>query len=676
MLSRKGSQGKVLSVTPPDAPGANKESQIHYFTPRDYQIPRKTVVKGLEFLDAKDSPDRPGMLLESTLKAMVARFDLIFGNANSAYRKEKIRTVMEHLQRHTKRRWGEMVEDASAGGSQEELDKQAQNMDRLIEWEQTSRVYELFTVELNVFERIFFTVDVSESTSVLSKICSISLISMILLSIVLWMISTMPAVQTLTPEGCDWQTVGGCAPKAAQFFITMETVSVGVFTFEYLVKLLTVHSVRFELLQNNFLFEVLTETNRCAPDGGNRQGRLLDGPIKTTLKHFFDLPNIVDLLAILPFWIETLSASSDKKGGFLMVLRVLRLTRIFRVFKVGKYNDVFTLFKRVVEQSIPALLLMLFFIALGLCLFGTLIWFTEAGVWHPEGNAKLAELGISGRGAYLRRDASNGPNNFEESPFTSIIASFWFVIVTITTVGYGEPDVPRTWQGKIVGGVMILSGIIVLAMPIGVVGANFSKEYYKAIHDKEERARMKKQSDMQSAQEQEQDAALAHDGDGGAGGSLDAPLPFVMTELNRVDICRQKILVRAQMIDVRWQEVLPDVLYSELSKNLRHFLAAFLGASGEEKQGNHVAQNSLSRPVISTLLLNELDTLCTRVNAALAAVTSVEDLAEFGLEEAVQCRRDWRAFVDLCWAYTVDLCEVKAVGEPFDLARMNERCGA
>merc|ERR1719316_50018 len=104
--------------------------------------------------------------------------------------------------------------------------------------------------------------------------------------------------------------------------------------------------------------------------------------------------NVIDLLAILPFWLEFFGMQGG--GGFLVVLRILRLTRIFRVFKLGKYNDVFTLFTRVVNQSIPALSLMLFFISLGCCLFGTLVWFAEQGTWYPEGNPTLSLLTSGG----------------------------------------------------------------------------------------------------------------------------------------------------------------------------------------------------------------------------------------------------------------------------------------
>merc|ERR1719352_1299152 len=128
---------------------------------------------------------------------------------------------------------------------------------------------------------------------------------------------------------------------------------------------------------------------RSSHDDPGCHPQKLDGKLKTLVMHVVAFSNIIDLLAILPFWLETFNVQGG--GGFLVVLRILRLTRVFRVFKLGKYNDVFTLFKRVIAQSIPALLLMMFFIVLGCCLFGTLMWFAEQGTWYPQRNKKLAE---------------------------------------------------------------------------------------------------------------------------------------------------------------------------------------------------------------------------------------------------------------------------------------------
>merc|ERR1719456_291593 len=100
---------------------------------------------------------------------------------------------------------------------------------------------------------------------------------------------------------------------------------------------------------------------------------------------------------------------------------------------------------------------------------------------------------------------SDQDEDYDESPFYSIIHSFWYVIVTVTTVGYGDVY-PTTPAGKTIATIAILNGIIVLAMPIGVVGANFGTEYYCVLEEKKRRQRMKTQLDTRAVLEQQEDA--------------------------------------------------------------------------------------------------------------------------------------------------------------------------
>merc|ERR1719456_1733886 len=141
------------------------------------------------------------MVQVSTLEQVVMRFDTVFQNASSndfkrGARSKQVAAVIEHLKRHTQRRRGEAVLEEG-----------------LIEWEQTSRLYELFCVDLNIFERIFFTVDVGESTSILSKLCSFFLMGMIFLSIVVWMTSTLPNIGMVVPPGCVVTSTDKCEPE-------------------------------------------------------------------------------------------------------------------------------------------------------------------------------------------------------------------------------------------------------------------------------------------------------------------------------------------------------------------------------------------------------------------------------------------------------------------------------
>ena len=112
-----------------------------------------------------------------------------------------------------------------------------------------------------------------------------------------------------------------------------------------------------------------------------------------------------------------------------------------------------------------ALYILFFYLFLGCCFMGSLIYYFEMGTWDSE------------RGEYMRYNIVK--RETEPSPFYSIPESFWWCIVTYTTVGYGD-IVPATASGQTIGVITMVLGILVLALPISVMSSNFSdvwKEY-------------------------------------------------------------------------------------------------------------------------------------------------------------------------------------------------------
>ena len=185
--------------------------------------------------------------------------------------------------------------------------------------------------------------------------------------------------------------------------------------------------------------------------------------VPTTIWRYMTMPmNIIDLVAILPFYVAYFSTS----GSSVSIIRILRLVRVLRVFKIGGMGNGVTLMSNAMMNSLSAMGILLFFTVLGVILFGSIIFFLESGNFvvnedYPDG-------------AFLRWDVLHSDK--EESPFSSILVSCYWAMVTFTTVGYGDL-VPTSPFGRFVSLVLMYTGILVLALPISVIGANFQREY-------------------------------------------------------------------------------------------------------------------------------------------------------------------------------------------------------
>ncbi|GMR41683.1 hypothetical protein PMAYCL1PPCAC_11878, partial [Pristionchus mayeri] len=166
-------------------------------------------------------------------------------------------------------------------------------------------------------------------------------------------------------------------------------------------------------------------------------------------KTFFQLLNIIDLMAIVPFFIEIslmifgidTESLRDLKGAFL-VIRILRVLRVIRVLKLGRYSSGLQMFGKTLKASFRQLGMMAMVVLTGVIFFSTLVYFLEKD-----------EPGTQ---------------------FHSIPAACWWCIVTMTTVGYGDL-VPVTLPGKLVATGAIACGVLVLALPITIIVDNFMK---------------------------------------------------------------------------------------------------------------------------------------------------------------------------------------------------------
>ncbi|MEM8744002.1 MAG: cyclic nucleotide-gated ion channel, partial [Pseudomonadota bacterium] len=143
---------------------------------------------------------------------------------------------------------------------------------------------------------------------------------------------------------------------------------------------------------------------------------------------------IIDLLAIAPFYLSFL---------FNLDLRVLRILRLFRFLKLARYSPGLVALGRVLRNERRALYG-------ALLVMGTLLIFASTGIY------------------FIEREA-------QPEAFGSIPAAAWWALATLTTVGYGDV-VPITHWGKVFGGLMMIFGLGMFALPIGILATGFSRE--------------------------------------------------------------------------------------------------------------------------------------------------------------------------------------------------------
>jgi voltage-gated potassium channel len=159
-------------------------------------------------------------------------------------------------------------------------------------------------------------------------------------------------------------------------------------------------------------------------------------PIRGRL-HFAITPlALIDLFAILPFYIPFV-------GFDLRFLRVVRLMRIARIAKVGRYSKSIQTLQRVLGAKKEQLVSAVFILLLLLIMASSMMYFAEKDI-QPE-------------------------------RFSSIPASMWWAVATLTTVGYGDVY-PVTQLGKLMASVIAILGIGMFALPTGIIGAGFVEE--------------------------------------------------------------------------------------------------------------------------------------------------------------------------------------------------------
>uniref|UniRef100_A0A2C9K323 BTB domain-containing protein n=1 Tax=Biomphalaria glabrata TaxID=6526 RepID=A0A2C9K323_BIOGL len=269
----------------------------------------------------------------------------------------------------------------------------------------------------NEFQRRVWLLFEYPESSAAARLCAIFSVVIILLSIVIFCLETLPQfkhyrVINATVNDSKESIEEDDIPKFNEPFFIIETCCIIWFTFELLV-------------------------------------RFASCPEK--LGFFKNIMNCIDIVAIIPYFITlgTVVADQSKSNNQAMslaILRVIRLVRVFRIFKLSRHSKGLQILGQTLKASMRELGLLIFFLFIGVILFSSAVYFAEA-------------------------DA-------DQTHFKSIPDAFWWAVVTMTTVGYGDMMPIGVW-GKLVGSLCAIAGVLTIALPVPVIVSNFNYFYHR-----------------------------------------------------------------------------------------------------------------------------------------------------------------------------------------------------
>lgn len=266
-----------------------------------------------------------------------------------------------------------------------------------------------------------------------SKICDVFITTLVLcniLSVILESVSSLQAVY-------------------GQYFDLFEFWSVMFFTLEYVLR--------------------FWATGATYSDHGQKwRGRR---------EYMFGFYGVVDLLAILPFYLQMLFPGAD--------MRALRILRLVRVLKLSHYNSALEDLFNAVKNEARSFIAALYLLTIAIILTSSLMYYAE-GDTQPE-------------------------------HFSSIPASMYWAIITLTTVGFGDIS-PVTWIGQVLATITAFIGVCTVAMLTGIVASSFAtqmarrrvvyesqlREAYKdgVLSDEEKKMLLKLRTDFNLSEEQ------------------------------------------------------------------------------------------------------------------------------------------------------------------------------
>lgn len=241
----------------------------------------------------------------------------------------------------------------------------------------------------NLKEKVFEIIQPSAEGKLASRLFDLFIMFLILVSVVSVFIMTFDEIP---------RTILRCLREA-------ECATILVFTVEYVLRIWTADLLYPEL-----------------------------SPWRARLKFVCSPMAVIDLVAILPFYLPMLFSIN------LVGIRALRLVRLLRIFKLNRYSDAFLSIMEVFRGKIREIMVSLFIVFLLLIVASLFIFYAE--------------------------------HDAQPQQFSNAFSGLWWAVATLTTVGYGD-IYPVTPIGRILGAIIALLGIGMAAVPTGILSAGF-----------------------------------------------------------------------------------------------------------------------------------------------------------------------------------------------------------
>ena len=168
---------------------------------------------------------------------------------------------------------------------------------------------------------------------------------------------------------------------------------------------------------------------------------------------FRDLLNYIDFVAISPLFLELIFQPPTDPHVLNLEFEIIKLLRVLRVFKIFRSFSGTRILLETAANSLPPLTLTLMMLFMFFTVVASIIFIVQPCTGTPTDEAPMALC-----------------------TFTDALNAAYFVIITITTVGYGD-QVPKVPVARFIAVVTMLFGAVFLSMPIAVIGNHFESAY-------------------------------------------------------------------------------------------------------------------------------------------------------------------------------------------------------